>query len=70
MIAKGPRRVLRLPIEGLAEEFGGMSDVILSLEKATKLYSGVPAIEDVDFGAVHAARFTPWWARTAPANRL
>ena len=35
-----------------------MSDVILSLEKATKLYSGVPAIEDVDFelrrGEIHA----------------
>jgi simple sugar transport system ATP-binding protein len=35
-----------------------MSDVILSLEKATKLYSGVPAIEEVDFelrrGEIHA----------------
>ena len=26
-----------------------MSDIILSLQKATKLYSGVPAIENVDF---------------------
>ena len=35
-----------------------MSDIILSLEKATKLYSGVPAIENVDFelarGEIHA----------------
>ena len=35
-----------------------MSDIILSLEKATKLYAGVPAIEDVDFelrrGEIHA----------------
>ena len=35
-----------------------MSDVILSLEKATKLDLGVPAIEDVDFelarGEIHA----------------
>ena len=35
-----------------------MSDIILSLEKATKLYSGVPAIEMVDFelarGEIHA----------------
>src|ERR1700756_3649666 len=35
-----------------------MSDIILSLSKATKLYAGVPAIEDVDFelrrGEIHA----------------
>jgi len=35
-----------------------MSEVILSLEKATKLYAGVPAIEGVDFelrqGEIHA----------------
>ncbi len=35
-----------------------MTDVILSLEKATKLYAGVPAIADVDFdlrrGEIHA----------------
>jgi simple sugar transport system ATP-binding protein len=35
-----------------------MSDVILTLRKATKLYAGVPAIEDVDFelrrGEIHA----------------
>ena len=35
-----------------------MSDVIISLEKATKLYSGVAAVEDVDFelrrGEIHA----------------
>ena len=35
-----------------------MSDVILALRKATKLYAGVPAIENVDFelrrGEIHA----------------
>ena len=35
-----------------------MTDIVLSLEKATKLYSGVPAIEGVDFelarGEIHA----------------
>ncbi|HYA72823.1 MAG TPA: sugar ABC transporter ATP-binding protein [Roseiarcus sp.] len=35
-----------------------MSDIVLSLSKATKLYAGVPAIEDVDFelrrGEIHA----------------
>src|SRR6202050_3375210 len=35
-----------------------MTDVVISLEKATKLYSGVAAIEDVDFelrrGEIHA----------------
>ena len=35
-----------------------MSDIILALRKATKLYAGVPAIEDVDFelrrGEIHA----------------
>ena len=35
-----------------------MSDIVISLEKATKLYSGVPAIEEVDFelarGEIHA----------------
>jgi simple sugar transport system ATP-binding protein len=35
-----------------------MSDVVLSLKQATKLYAGVPAIEDVDFdlrrGEIHA----------------
>jgi simple sugar transport system ATP-binding protein len=35
-----------------------MSDVVLSLEKASKLYAGVPAIQDVDFelrrGEIHA----------------
>ncbi|HEX9211840.1 MAG TPA: ATP-binding cassette domain-containing protein, partial [Bradyrhizobium sp.] len=35
-----------------------MSDVVLSLRKATKLYAGVPAIEAVDFdlrrGEIHA----------------
>ena len=35
-----------------------MSDAILALRKATKLYAGVPAIEDVDFellpGEIHA----------------
>ena len=35
-----------------------MTDIVLSLEKATKLYSGVPAISDVDFelqrGEIHA----------------
>src|ERR1700722_17209192 len=36
----------------------GMSDIILSLRNATKLYAGVPAIENVDFelrrGEIHA----------------
>ena len=27
-----------------------MTDTVLSLRKATKLYGGVPAIEGVDFG--------------------
>ena len=35
-----------------------MSDIILALRKATKLYAGVPAIENVDFelrrGEIHA----------------
>ena len=35
-----------------------MSDIILSLNKATKLYAGVPAIDGVDFelrrGEIHA----------------
>ena len=35
-----------------------MSDIILALSKATKLYAGVPAIEGVDFelrrGEIHA----------------
>ena len=35
-----------------------MTDVVLSLQKATKRYAGVPAIEDVDFdlrrGEIHA----------------
>jgi simple sugar transport system ATP-binding protein len=35
-----------------------MNDIVLSLEKATKLYAGVPAIEEVDFdlrrGEIHA----------------
>ena len=35
-----------------------MNDIVLSLRKATKLYAGVPAIEDVDFdlrrGEIHA----------------
>ena len=35
-----------------------MTDIVLALEKATKLYAGVPAIEEVDFelrrGEIHA----------------
>jgi simple sugar transport system ATP-binding protein len=35
-----------------------MTDIALSLKQATKLYAGVPAIEDVDFdlrrGEIHA----------------
>ena len=35
-----------------------MSDIVLSLRKATKLYAGVPAIDGVDFdlrrGEIHA----------------
>src|SRR5436305_11838615 len=35
-----------------------MSDIILALSRATKLYAGVPAIENVDFdlrrGEIHA----------------
>ena len=35
-----------------------MSDIVLALRKATKLYAGVPAIEGVDFelrrGEIHA----------------
>jgi len=45
-----------------------MSDIILALRNATKLYAGVAAIENVDLNSA-AAKSMPWSARTAPANR-
>lgn len=45
-----------------------MSDIALSLRKATKLYAGVPAIDGVDFDSA-AGRSTHWSARTAPASQ-
>ena len=57
-IAKGPGRLLR---DAACHDRAGvarMSDTILALRKATKLYAGVPAIENVDFelrrGEIHA----------------
>ena len=40
-----------------------MSDTVLSLRKATKLYAGVPT------STCAAARSMRWSARTAPASR-
>ena len=41
-----------------------MSDIVLALRHATKLYAGVPAIEDVDFelrrGEIHAVLRNPY----------
>ena len=58
LIAKGPGRVLRLPSCRPCRGIARMSDIVLSLRKATKLYAGVPAIEGVDFelrrGEIHA----------------
>src|SRR5581483_8096127 len=55
---QGPAPCAAFADRGIGEGIHRMSDVILSLSKATKLYAGVPAIADVDFelrrGEIHA----------------
>ena len=45
-----------------------MSDTILALNKATKLYAGVPAIDGVDFD-LQRGEIMRWSGRMAPENR-
>ena len=48
-IAKGPGRLLRMPLARHRRRSCAHERPILELRKATKVYAGVPAIEDVDF---------------------
>ena len=42
-----------------------MSDIILALNKATKLYAGVPAIDGVDFELRRGEIHVRWSGKTA-----